>query len=155
MAARLSLVLRSCVAIALAFFLAGAARADSNGVVPLDGVWSGTVSGHYWNQSSDGSVKPKQKFKSKVDVTIDQDNDEITMTINFDENFPVNTAGGMAQLVLEGFGGNYHVGLKTGVSPFVSLSGDSNKKGTRLSLEGVVVSDEFTHELKIKLKKQN
>lgn len=146
----------SCAALLLAALLVPArAQAQSDGVPPIGGVWTGKLTDRYWDQTSDGSVKPKQKFKSDVDVTIDQDADELTITINFQNLFPIDSAVGVAQLILDGFGGNYHVNAAMAGAATVSLSGVANKKGTRLSLEGVAASTEFTHELKIKLKKQS
>jgi len=39
--------------------------------------------------------------------------------------------------------------------PAVTLSGIANKNGTRLTLNGVAASTEFTHEMVFKLTKQN
>jgi len=135
-----------------------AARADSNGVPPVGGVWSGKLTDTYWDQSSQGSVKPKQKFKTNVTVTIDEhgtNGEELTFTIVFTDLFPLDSSTGVAQLVLDGFGGNYHVNAAMDGAATVSLSGVANKKGTQLTLEGVGASSDFTHELKITLKKQS
>lgn len=155
-AARSLLVSVSCAALVLAAVVVPAPiHAQSNGVPPVDGLWSGTFKSTYWDQTSMAAVKPKLKFKSKVAVDIDQDADEITMTITFEDPFPVNRGISVSQLVLEGFAGNYHVSAGLGTEPVVSLSAQSNKKGTSLKLTGVAASSEFTHEIKFSLKRKN
>lgn len=130
------------------------AHAQSNGVPPLDGAWSGKLTDHYWDQTSAGSVDPKQNFHSRVDVEVDQDADEIVLVINFDDDFPIGAAS-VGMITLEGFAGNYHVSAASSGAVTAALSGSSNKKGTRLTLKGVIASPDFTHEVTIKLKKQN
>jgi hypothetical protein len=62
-----------------------------------------------------------------------------------------------ASLVLTGTVGNYHL---SGVAesapgvPAVAVSGSSNKKGNKITLTGVAASDEFTQEIKIKIKRK-
>jgi hypothetical protein len=154
--ARSLFVAVSCTALVLAALLVpGAVRADSNGVPPIGGVWSGKFSDTYWDQTSAGSVKPKQKFKSKVDVTIDQSVDAFSMTIDFQDPFFIDSSVGISQLILDGFGGNYHVSSSMSGAASVTLSGVANKSGTKLTLTGVGASSEFTHEITIKLKKQS
>src|SRR5258705_9096837 len=46
----------SCAALA-AFLLPGPARADSNGVPPVEGTWSGKLTDVYWDQTSAGSLR--------------------------------------------------------------------------------------------------
>src|SRR5258706_4884028 len=146
----------SCAALALAALtLPGAARADSNGVPPVEGTWSGKLTDVYWDQTSAGSLRPRQKFKSNVDVTIAQAVDQLTITINFVDPFPVNSGAFVSQLVLTGYGGNFHVSGAMSAGPSVTLSGEVNKKGTSLQLDGIAASTEFTHQLSIKLKKQS
>jgi hypothetical protein len=130
----------------------GVARAQSNGVPPIQGNWTGKLTDVYWDQTSPGSVHPKKRFSSNVDVTISQAGDQVTLTINFQDLFPVNSAAGLAQLVLDGYAGNYHVNAAMGAGPSVTLSGWANKTGTRLTLNGVIASTEFTHEVVLKLK---
>lgn len=133
----------------------GAARAQSDGIPTIAGEWTGKVTSVYWDQTSDGPPKPKQKYKSKVDVSIDQKGGAILLTLNFDQDFPVDSAGGTSSAVLTGNVGNYHLSgiLESGPGlPAVALSGTSNKKGTKLTLTGVAASDEFTHQIKIKIK---
>jgi hypothetical protein len=152
--ARSLFVSASCSALVLAALLVPvASHADSNGVPPIGGVWSGTFSDVYWDQTSAGSVKPKQKFKSKVDVTIAQSVDAFTITINFQDPFFVDSAVGISTLVLDGFGGNYHANAAMNGAISVTLSGVTNKGGTKLTFTGVGASSEFTHEVTIKLKK--
>jgi hypothetical protein len=140
---------------ALTLFLAPLAHADSNGVPPIAGTWSGKVTSVYWDQTSDGSLKPKLKYKSKVTVTIAQTNDAVTLTVNFADPFPMNSGVSVSSVVLNGFGGNFHLSATMDADPAVALSGAANRKGTSLSLSGVAASTEFTHELKMTLKKQH
>ena len=157
MTTAIRLLLASCFASVLLFSAAPAAQAESDGVPLISGEWTGKVSSVYWDQTSGGAVHPKQKYKSKVDATIAQNGTgEIVITLSFDRIFPVDTAGGTSTLMLSGNVGNYHA---SGVSesgpgiPAVTVSGTTNKKGTSLTLKGVAASDEFTQEIKIKLKR--
>jgi hypothetical protein len=144
--------------VAFSFMLvAPAARAQSDGVPTIAGAWSGKVTSVFWDQTNAGPPKPRNKYKSKVDVTITQGADgAIEMTLTFDDPFPVDTGTVQTTLTLTGFVGNYHLSAgeeSTLTLPAVTLSGSSNKKAKNLSLTGVAASGEFTHELKIKLKR--
>lgn len=130
------------------------ARADSNGVPPIEGSWTGKLTDVYWDQTSPGSIRPKKKFNTKVDVAIAQTDGEVTLTINFQDPFPVNSGAFVSQLVLDGFDGNYHVSAAMSAGPSATLSGSVNKMGTSLTLKGVIASTEFTHEVTLKLKLQ-
>jgi hypothetical protein len=146
----------SCTALVLAALLAPrAARADSDGVPPIAGAWSGKLTDVYFDQTSDGSLKPKQKFKSNVTVIVAQATGQITMTINFQDPFPVDGSTGVSQFVLNGYVGNNHMNASMDGAASVTFSGVINKKGNSLTLEGFAASTEFTHELKIKLKLQS
>jgi len=135
-----------------------AAHADSNGVVPLAGTWTGTFSSTYWDQTSGGSIKPKLRYKAKVTVLISETTGVITsMMISFPSpGFPMTSTPSWApNLTLSGFSGNYHMSAALASSPAITLSGNSNKKGTSLKVDGVAATTEFTHEFKISLKKSN
>ena len=149
-------VLLVCSLSSLFVLAAPAARADSDGVPSISGSWSGKITSKYWDQTSTGAVHPKQKYKSKVAVTIDQAGAAIEMTLNFNQAFPVDTSSSLPSLVLTGFVGNYHVSAaedSTAALPAVAWSGTTNKKGTKLTLTGVAASTEFTQEIVVKLKK--
>lgn len=155
-AIRSLLVGSSCALVLVALVVApNAARAASDGVPPIAGTWKGKLNDVYWDQTSLGSVHPKKKFKSNVDVTIAQTDDQVTITINFQDPFPLNSSAFISQVVLTGYAGNYHVNASMDAGPAMTLSGAANKKGTKLTLEGVAASTEFTHELVIKLNLQN
>jgi hypothetical protein len=155
-AARCFFVAALCAGLSLSALVApDLARADSNGVPPLAGSWTGKLTDTYFDQTSGGSVHPKQHFKSKVGVVIAQVDDAVTITINFQDIFPVNSGAGVSTLVLDGFAGNYHVNAAMDAGPSVTLSGATNRSGSSLTLNGIVASTEFTHEITIKLKKQN
>lgn len=140
-----------------AVLVPGRTLAESNAVPPIDGQWEGTLTSVYWDQTSAGSVRPKKKFKSNVDVDISQDpvHGDLTMVITFDPNnlFPASSAASVSQLTLDGAGGNYHLNAATGAGPSVALSGSSDKNGSRLKLNGVSASTDITHELKLSLKR--
>lgn len=146
-----------CSFASLFVLAAAAARAQSDGVPTIAGAWSGKVTSVYWDQTNAGPPKPKNKFKSKVDVTITQGADgAIEMTLTFDDPFPVDTGTVLTTLTLNGFVGNYHLSAgeeATLTLPAVALSGSSNKNAKNMSLTGVAASGEFTHELKIKLRR--
>jgi hypothetical protein len=156
--ARSVLVSFACAALVLgAVVVPSKTLADSTGVPVVDGQWTGTFQTTYWDQTQDGFIKPKKKFKSDVVVDIDQeDTDEITMTITFeDELFPVSAGAAVQQLVLEGFTGNYHFNLAMDGGPWVTLSGSSNKSAKNLKLTGVAASGDYTHEIKLSLKRSD
>ena len=145
-----------CGVVSLLMLAAPFARAQSDGVPMISGEWTGKVTSVYWDQTSGGAVHPKKKFKSAVSATIAQKGGEIIITLTFDSIFPVDTGGGTASLSLSGSVGNYHM---SGVAeagpglPAVAVSGTSNKKGTSITLKGVAASNEFTQEIKIKIKR--
>jgi len=141
-------------AIALSSLVAPrAARADSNGVPPVDGTWSGKLVDVYWDQTSQGSVRPKQSFRTRVDVDINQDGGDITMTIVFNNPFPIDGVSALSQVVLEGSAGNYHVNAGMSGVGSATFSGSTNRTGTSLVLSGMFASNDFTHQITIKLKK--
>ena len=134
------------------------AHAQSNGVVPVAGSWTGTFSSTYWDQTSGGSIKPKLRYKAKVTVVITETNGTISsMVISFPApGFPMSSTPSYAPtLTLSGFAGNYHMSAALDSTPAITLSGNSNKKGTSLKLDGVAATTEFTHEIKLSLKKSN
>ena len=155
--ARSLLVSVSCAALVLAAVVVpGVTQADSDGVPFIDGQWTGKLQSTYWDQTIEGSVKPKKKFKSDVIVDIDQDDDEITMTITFeDEPFPASAGAPLPILILEGVSGNYHFNASMDGGPTVTLSGSSNKSAKNLKATGVSASNDYTHEIKLSLKRQN
>ncbi len=154
--ARSLLVSFACAALVLAVAaVPNVTSADSSGVPFIDGQWTGKFQTNYWDQTIQGSVKPKKKFKSDVVVNIDQDDDEITMTIDFEEQFPVSSGANVTQLILQGTSGNYHFNAGMDGGPSVTLSGSSNKSAKNLKAAGVAASDDFTHEIKLSLKRQN
>jgi len=143
-----------CAALAVSsLVLPRAARADSNGVPPVDGAWVGKLVDIYWDQTSKGSVRPKQSFRTKVDADINQDGGDVTLTIVFDHPFPIDGASALAQIVLEGSAGNYHVNAGMSGVGSATFSGSTNRAGTTLVLTGFVASNDFTHQVTIKLKK--
>jgi hypothetical protein len=135
--------------------LAGPALAASDGVPPVSGSWHGKFSSVFWDQTNGAALAPRFKYKAKVDVTITQVDDAIEMTINFPAipAFPVDSTTAAAQLVLEGFVGNYHVNATHATGPTMVLSGFTNKKGNVLVFNGTAASGEFTHEIQMKLKR--
>ena len=145
-----------CGVVSLFMLAASGARAQSDGIPTITGAWTGKISSVYWDQTADGSPHPKHKFKSKVDVSIDQKGGSILLTFSFNDDLPVDAGGGTSSLVLTGNVGNYHL---SGVAeaapgvPAVAVSGTSNKKGTKITLKGVAASDDFTQEIKIKIKR--
>ena len=145
-----------CGVVSVLMLAAPGARAQSDGVPTIAGEWTGKVSSVYWDQTSGGAVHPKKKFKSAVSASIAQKGGDIIITLSFDSIFPVDSGGGTASLSLSGDVGNYHL---SGVAeagpgiPAVAVSGTSNKKGTNITLKGVAASNEFTQEIKIKLKR--
>jgi hypothetical protein len=154
--ARSLFVSASCTALVVAALLIPvAARAASDGVPPIGGVWSGKFSDTYWDQTHLGSPKPKNKFSTKVDVTINQGVGDFSMTINFQDVLPIDASAGIGVLVLGGFVGNYHANASMNGTASVTLSGVTNKAGTKLTFTGVGASGDFTHEITIKLKKQS
>ena len=145
-----------CSVASLFLVAAPGARAQSDGVPMIQGEWSGKLTSVYWDQTTSGPPHPKKKFKSKVNVSIDQKSGAILLNFSFDDDFPVDSEGGTSTLTFNGNVGNYHLGAQTtpgpGV-PAVEVSGSSNKKGDKLTLYGVAVSSEFTQEIKVKLKR--
>src|SRR5262245_54600113 len=145
-----------CGVVSLFMLAVPDARADSDGVPTVGGEWTGKVTSVYWDQTNGGAARPKHKYKSKLDATIAQKGGAILITLDFDSIFPVDTGGGTATLTLTGNIGNYHL---SGVAeaapgiPAVALSGTSNKKGTKITLTGVAASGDFTHQIKIKIKR--
>jgi hypothetical protein len=146
-----------CGVVSLFMLAAPSARAQSDGVPSLEGVWTGKATSVYWDQTNVSHANPKNKYKSKVNVTISQGAlAAIELTITFAKAFPVSTGTTQTSLVLDGFVGNSHAsaGEQATMSlPAVTLSGTINKKGTKLTLTGVAASTEFTHQITIKLKK--
>jgi hypothetical protein len=145
------------VLVALLVSTAVVAHADSNGVPPLAGSWTGKLTSTYWDQTSGGSVKPKLRYKAKVTVLIAQSNDQITLTISFpsSDGFPLTTNATLSSMSLSGFGGNYHMSASMESAPAITLSGTANKKGTSLKLTGAAASNELTHQITISLKKSH
>jgi hypothetical protein len=144
--------------VALLLFSAAVAHADSNGVVPIAGTWTGTLSSSYWDQTSGGSVRPKLRYKAKVTVVIAETNGTITsMIISFpNPGLPMTSTPSFApQMTLSGFSGNYHTSAALDSNPAITLSGSTNKKGTSLKMTGVAATTDFTHELKISLRKSH
>ena len=89
----------------------GASTGDgSDGVPMIAGEWTGKITSVYWNQTSAGAVRPKQKYKSKLDGSIDQKGGAILIGLTFDSLFPVDTGGGTSTVTLNGNVGNYHLG---------------------------------------------
>lgn len=153
-------VIARCV---LACFVAGlvfapaATKADSNGVPFLAGTWHGTLKSKYWDQTVAGFQHPKNKFKTKVTVTIaqGQQDDALAVTITYDDGLPLDSLDSVGVSALGGFVGNFHLNLSTTGDLDFALSGDVNRKGNTIDLAGVAASDSLTHELTIKLKKQD
>lgn len=130
--------------------------ANSTGTPFLDGNWRGSLSSVYWDQSVAGSIKPKKKFKTKVTVHIAQgmEDDNLAVTFTYDDALPTSASSADPVDALSGFVGNGHLNLSS-MTPAFALSGSVNGKATSITLVGVMGTDSLTHELKIKLKKQN
>lgn len=139
----------------LAVLLVGSvASAQSNGVPPIDGEWSGKIKGIYYDQTSAGALDPKQKFKDRVDVVIDQELGDIDVEITFENGLPSGTGIALLNADLDGTVGNYHLSIvQTAISPAIVGSGKINKRGNRIVIRGIASSDDYTHEFTIKLKK--
>jgi hypothetical protein len=75
-----------CGVLSLFMLAASGARAQSDGIPTISGDWTGKITSVYWDQTADGPPHPKHKFKSKVDVAIDQKGGEILLTISFNDN---------------------------------------------------------------------
>jgi len=130
--------------------------ADSTGVPFLAGTWRGSLKSSYWDQSVAGSLKPKKKFSTKLSVVIAQgaEDDALAVTFSYDDPLPTSSSTTTTVNALSGFVGNFHLNLAN-TSPAFALSGSVNGKGTSITLTGVMGTDSLTHELKIKLKKQD
>ena len=148
----------SCAALALAALsLPGAARADSNGAPNIGGTWRGTLTSKYWDQTSSALIHPKKSFKTKVTLTIVQTGDDPTLAvvIAYDDPFPVGDGTPLSVSALSGFVGNFHLSLVDADPVGFALSGEINGRATAISLAGIAATADLTHELRIKLKKQN
>jgi hypothetical protein len=134
-------------------------RADSNGAPNIAGTWRGKLTSKYWDQTSSASLKPKLKFKTGVTVLIVQtgDNPVLSAVISYDdENFPVADGMSVPSSALSGYVGNAHLNL-TDTDPLaIALSGEvKGKNASKIELTGIAGSGDFTHELKITLKRSN
>jgi hypothetical protein len=142
------------VALALLFASVSVAHAQSNGVPPIDGEWRGKIKGIYYDQTSEGSLQPKQKYKDRVDVVIDQEVGDIDFDITFENGLPSGSGIAVLTAELDGTVGNYHLSIaQTVESPAIVGSGKINKKGNVIVIRGIAASDDYTHEFWIKLKK--
>lgn len=142
------------VLVALLLCTAVVAHAASDGVPPVAGTWVGKLSSVYWDQTSAGSIRPRLRYKTRVSVSIVQNQDAVTMTITFPQgDFPLTASSMLSQMTLNGFAGNYHLNAAMDSAPAITLSGTTNRRGTALTLTGVAASTELTHELRISLKK--
>jgi hypothetical protein len=141
---------------AAAFFAPSLTSADSNGAPNIAGTWRGTLQSRYWDQTSSAATKPKLKFKTKVTVTIVQANDDpaLAVVIAFDDDFPAADGNQLAVAALSGFIGNGHCSLSDSEPVVFTFSCDSNKNANHLKMVGVAATGDFTHELKMSLKKQ-
>ena len=143
----------------IALLAAGVTQADSNGAPNISGTWRGKLTSKYWDQTSSALLKPKLKFKTGVTVLIVQtgDNPVLSAVISYDdENLPVSDGMNVPSSALSGYVGNFHLNL-TDTDPLaIALSGEiKGKNASKIELNGVAASGDFTHELKITLKRSN
>lgn len=140
--------------VVLVLLFASVARADSDGVPFIEGSWSGKIKASYWDQTSQGSNHPKQRYKDKVDVTIDQGAGDFEMDIDFQDGLPTTNDTVLTSAVLEGFVGNGHLSVTRNlVSPLLVGSGTVTRNGKRIKIRGVAATSDFTMEFQILLKK--
>lgn len=161
MAEARSLLTRCAVSLVLiaALLAPTVTRADSNGAPNISGTWRGKLTSKYWDQTSSALLKPKLKFKTRVTVLIVQtgDNPVLSAVISYDDaNFPVADGMDVPSSALSGYIGNFHLNL-TDTDPLaIALSGEvKGKNAKKIELTGVAASADFTHELKITLKRSN
>jgi hypothetical protein len=148
-----------CAAIlVVALVVPGATRADSTGVPLLVGVWTGTLTSTYWDQTS-ASIRPRYRFRSKVTLTIVQalNDGALAAAISYDPPLPTSPSpmDDISVGTLSGNVGNFHLGLADeGATLSIALSGAVNARATSMRLAGVATSSSYTHELIIKLRPQ-
>lgn len=140
--------------VALFVLSASVAQAQSDGVPFIEGSWSGKIKATYWDQTNQGSNDPKQKYKDKVDVIIDQGVGDFDMNIEFKNGLPTGTGAVLTEAILDGNVGNGHLGVtRSLVTPILVGSGSVNKRANRIKITGVSVTDEYTVEFKITLRR--
>jgi hypothetical protein len=146
----------SGLVLACVLLLPSVTIADSTGVPFVAGTWRGTLKSQYFDQSVAGSLHPKNKFKTKVTVTIAQTGDgpELAAMITYDDGLPTSSNTTIGVSALNGFVGNFHLSLAN-TGPAWALSGSVNNKANTIELRGVMANDTLTHEIDIHLKKQN
>lgn len=146
------------LAFALVLLAAPSARTESSGVPFIEGTWTGVWKSKYWDQTVEGSVRPRDKFKSDVTVTIVQDDQsgDLEATITFDDN-PLPLHGvSLQSLGVVGNVGNFHLNLSEEEgAPELAASGVVNSKASKLKLEGVLATGEYTYEFVIGLKRRS
>ena len=149
---------RSALA-AVCLLFAPVAFADSDGVPSIDGAWSGKIKAVYYDQTNEGAVHPKQKYKDRVEVEIFQDEGEgdFELDITFDNGLP--TSGDTLLLAAEigGNVGNYHVSIASDgeTAPPLVGSGKVTKNGKKLKIKGMAATSDYTIEFQMELKKRN
>lgn len=136
--------------------LASVARAESDGVPFVDGDWTGKIKAVYYDQTNEGSNRPKHHYRDKVDVVIDQDAGEIEFDVTFDEGLPTSSGTTIVNAVLEGFVGNYHLSIaQFEEQPLLVASGQVTKNGKKMKIRGTAATADYTIEFQIQLKKRN
>ena len=147
------LAVRALLVVAV-LLVGSVARAQSDGVPFIEGSWSGKIKATYWDQTNQASNDPKQRYKDKVDVVIDQGVGDFEMDIDFTNGLPTASDTVLTSAVLQGFVGNYHLSVTRAlVSPLIVGSGTVNKRGNRMKIKGVAASGDLTIEFQIHLKK--
>ncbi|MFI5314529.1 MAG: hypothetical protein ACHQ6T_02430 [Myxococcota bacterium] len=161
-ATRLLLARSLCAAVLVsALVVPGVTRSapkGSTGTPVLAGTWMGKLTSVYWDQTADGFLSPKHKFKTNVTLTIVQisGDDVLAATISYNPGLPITANDLVTVGTLSGTVGNSHLNLSNqGALLTVALSGSVNKKANSITLTGVGASTDFTHQITIKLKLQN
>lgn len=140
--------------VALALLLAPVARADSDGVPSISGEWRGKITARYWDQTNDAALHPKLRYRDRIDVVVDQIDEDLEMNVTFEDGMPAMTDLVLLNAVLEGYVGNYHLSVaRVQDEPHIVGSGQINRRGNRIKIRGTAASADFTMEFLIHLKK--